>query len=211
MPNRLTKHEKYGLCGMVRLLSHLLKTRLFFPEARLIRFPIDVRGRKYIDFGRGLTTGYGCRIEAFPLNDGEGKCIVIGENVQINDYVHIGAVGSIKIGNNVLMASKIYITDHNHGSYDELVSDSPYISPINRKPVIKPVIIGDNVWIGESACIMPGVKIGQGSIIGALSIVTKDIPPFSIAVGNPARVIKKYNFDQNIWVPTNKKDKYDNQ
>lgn len=180
------------------MFLNLAKTKLFYPQARLIRFPIDIRGKKYIEFGTNLTTGIGCRIEAYPYKE-EKTIIKLGNNVQINDYVHIGAVGSITIGNNVLMASKIYITDHNHGSYNDMESDSPKVPPIDRRPVIKPVIIGDNVWIGESACIMPGVTIGEGAIIGALSVVTKDIPPYSIAVGVPAKVIKTYNFEKNIW------------
>jgi lipopolysaccharide O-acetyltransferase len=74
--------------------------------------------------------------------------------------------------------------------------------PIERKGICKPVVIGDNVWIGESACILPGVTIGEGSIIGALSVVTKSIPAYSIAVGSPAKVVKIYNFKQEKWIKT---------
>ncbi|MBL4677498.1 MAG: hypothetical protein JKY70_15040 [Mucilaginibacter sp.] len=63
----------------------------------------------------------------------------------------------------------------------------------------KPVIIEDNVWIGETVSVLPGVTIGKGSIIGASAVVTKNIPPYSIAVGNPAKVIKTYNFESNSW------------
>ncbi|MFZ0597968.1 MAG: DapH/DapD/GlmU-related protein, partial [Flavobacterium sp.] len=140
-------------------------------------------------------------IEVFPVDGHIGDtCIKIGENVQINDYVHIGAVGSITIGNNVLMASKIYISDHNHGSYDDISSDHPMSIPIERQSICKPVIIDDNVWIGESVCILPGVTIGKGCVIGALSVVTKDIPDYSIAAGNPAKVVKKYDFEINKWI-----------
>jgi lipopolysaccharide O-acetyltransferase len=61
------------------------------------------------------------------------------------------------------------------------------------------VVIGDNVWIGESVCVLPGVSIGEGCIIGALSVVTKSIPAYSIAVGSPARVVKQFDFEQNKW------------
>jgi lipopolysaccharide O-acetyltransferase len=60
-------------------------------------------------------------------------------------------------------------------------------------------VIGDNVWIGESVMILPGVKIGRGSVIGAGSVVTKSIPEFSIAVGNPAKVVKTFSADTNTW------------
>lgn len=199
MNRKLSKFEIYGFWGTLKMIFYTAKTKIFFPKARLIRFPIDIRGRKYIDFGTQLTTGFGCRIEAFPLNDIYQKCITFGDNVQMNDYVHIGAVGSITIGDNVLLASKIYISDHNHGSYNQDFSDSPKTNPIDRKPILKPVVIADKVWIGESCCILPGVTIGEGSIIGALSVVTKNIPAYSIAVGSPAKVVKKYNFESKTW------------
>jgi acetyltransferase-like isoleucine patch superfamily enzyme len=193
--------KRYGFLGSIRLFLSLIYTKLFFRKARLIRLPFDIRNKKCIKLGKNFTAGFGCRIEVFPVDEYIGKtCITIGENVQINDYVHIGAVGSIMIGNNVLMASKIYISDHNHGSYDDLISDHPMSIPMDRKPICKPVSIEDNVWLGESVCILPGVTIGKGCVIGALSVVTKNIPPYSIAVGSPAKVVKKYDFEINKWV-----------
>lgn len=193
--------KRYGLLGSLKLFFSLIYTKLFFRNARLIRLPFDIRNKKYIKIGKNFTAGFGCRIEAFPVDEHIGDtCIKIGENVQINDYVHIGAVGSITIGNNVLMASKIYISDHNHGSYDDFISDHPMSIPIERESICKPVFIGDNVWIGESVCILPGVTIGKGCVIGALSVVTKDIPDYSIAVGSPAKVVKKYDFEINKWI-----------
>lgn len=190
--------RKYGIIGFIRLFVSYVYTKLFYPGARLIRLPFDIRNRKHIKLGKNFTSGFGCRLEALPLEKGK-ICIEIGDNVQINDYVHIGAIGSVVLGNNVLLASRIYISDHNHGSYNEFRSDSPEIPPIERLLVIKPVVIEDNVWIGESACILPGVTIGKGAIVGALSVVTKDVPPFSIVAGVPASVIKVYNFESNMW------------
>jgi lipopolysaccharide O-acetyltransferase len=192
--------SRYGILGSLRLIISLIYTKLFFNQARIIRLPFDIRNKKNIKIGKNFTAGFGCRIEALPLNKDNQICISIGNDVQINDYVHIGSVGSILIGNNVLMASKIYISDHNHGSYDELKSDHPMSIPLERESICKPVVIGDNVWLGESVCVLPGVTIGEGCVIGALSVVSKNIPPFSIAVGNPAKVVKKYDFESNKWV-----------
>jgi acetyltransferase-like isoleucine patch superfamily enzyme len=115
--------------------------------------------------------------------------ISIGENVQIETNCHIGCINKIEIGDNVLIASDVSILDHLHGKTD--FSDIS-ISPINRILTSKgPIKIGDNVLIGEKVTILSGVSIGQGSIIGANSIVTRDIPENSIAVGSPARIIKK--------------------
>lgn len=133
------------------------------------------------------------------------EIIIIGNNVQINDYVHIGGVNSIIIEDNTLIASRVFITDHNHGSYAGNLNDtSPEVLPIKRKISSKDVHICKNVWIGESVSILPGVTIGEGSIIGANSVVSKNIPPYSIAVGIPITVIKQYNFESNKWEKVNK-------
>ena len=176
----------------------LIITKITLPHARLIRIPIDIRGRKGISFGKKLTTGYGCRLESFS-EDG-GKTLFFGDNVQINDYCHINAFKSVRIGDNVLIASKVFITDLEHGSYVGDDNDSNPNSIVKDRPLSsKPVIIGNNVWIGELCSVLPGVTIGDNSIIGANSVVTKSIPANSIAVGNPAKVIKQFNFSTNRW------------
>lgn len=194
-------YKRYGFFGCIKLIIALLFTKIFYPGARLIRLPFDIRNKRYIKIGEAFTTGVGCRIEAHPITDRKSKCIVIGANVQINDYVHIAAGESVVLGNNVLIASKVFISDINHGSYTSENSDSPDVPPSQRKLSTSPVIIEDNVWLGESVCVLPGVTIGKGSIIGSLSVVTKNIPPFSIAVGIPAKVVKTYDFDKGIWIP----------
>ena len=192
--------RRYGILGSIKLIISIIYTKIFFNNARLIRLPFDIRNKKNIKIGKNFTSGFGCRLEAFPSRDDIKYCIEIGDNVQINDYVHIGSIESVRIGNNVLMASKIYISDHNHGSYDNIYSDNPLTIPSARKSISKEVVIEDNVWIGESACILPGVTIGFGTIIGALAVVSKSIPPYCIAVGNPARIVKKFDFVTKKWI-----------
>lgn len=193
--------RRYGVIGLIKLIFAWLYTKFFFKQARLIRFPFEIRNRRYIKIGKGFTTGKYCRLEAHPLNESIKECISIGENVQLNDSVHIvGSIG-VKIGNNVLLASKIFITDLNHGTYSgNREHDTPESVPKDRALSYKPVTIEDNVWIGEFVSVLPGVKIGKGSIIGTMSVVTKDIPPYCIAVGSPARVIKKYDFIKKQWI-----------
>jgi lipopolysaccharide O-acetyltransferase len=193
------KINQYGYFGIIQLTIDFCLTKLFFSKARIIRFPIDIRGNKFISISNGLTTGRYCRIEAYP-NNNKSTVIIFGENVQMNDFVHITAMNKVHIGNNVLLASKIYISDCSHGFYEGNENDSsPFEHPINRKYKVSEVIIKDNVWIGESVSVLPGVTIGQNSIIGANSVVTKDIPDNCIAVGNPAKVVKKYNLDKKVW------------
>lgn len=190
--------SKYTVLGYLKLIFWVLKTKFVFKEARIIRFPFFVRGKKYIDVSVGFTTGVGCRLEAYQVN--ETKVLHIGRNVQINDYVHITAMKNVTIGDNVLMASKIYISDCSHGSYSGDENDShPDSAPSKRPLFVKEVIIKDNVWLGEFVSVLPGVTIGQGTIVGANSVVSKSLPPYVIAVGSPAKPIKKYNLESQKW------------
>ncbi|MEG8234942.1 acetyltransferase [Pseudomonas orientalis] len=189
----------YGFWGFIKLIIDVIYTRLFYPVARIVRRPFYIRGRRYVKLGKNFTTGVGCRIDAFPSTP--GYCLEIGEDVQINDYVHIGSALSIKIGNRVLIASKVFISDHNHGVYKGSGKhSSPFENPATREIVSAPIIIEDDVWLGEFVCVLPGVTIGKGSIVGAMSVVTRSIPPMSIAVGSPAKVIKVYDVESSAWV-----------
>lgn len=192
---------KYSFFEILELIKNLTLTKIFYKNARIIRFPFRIRGQRYITWESGFTTGYNCRLDAFPIDSNKKKCIQIGRNCQINDNVHIGAIKFIKIGDNVLIASKVFISDHNHGYYgQDDRHDSPLTIPKKRELSCKEVFIGDNVWIGEFVTILPGVTIGNGCVIGANSVVNKSIPPYSIAVGNPAKIIKIYNFEEKKWV-----------
>jgi len=110
--------------------------------------------------------------------------ISIGDNVWISKNVALYAYNGITIGNNVIIAKDVSL----------ISSDHQYLSniKINKQKMQtgKPIIIGDDVWIGEKAIILKSVNIGNGCVIGAGSVVTKSIPPFSIVAGNPARIIK---------------------
>lgn len=190
--------NKYSLAEIIQLAYWLIRTKLISKKVRLFCFPITLRGKRFIDFGEGLTTGVGCRFDVFS-NEG-GKIVSFGKNCQINDYVHIVGMNRIEIGNNVLMASHIFISDNSHGSYKGDENDSnPLEPPIERDYPTAPITIGDNTWICEGVIIMPGSNIGKGCVIGAHSIVRGSIPDFTIAVGCPAKVIKKYNFERKRW------------
>ena len=165
-------------------------------EARLR--VLDVRGILNISIARGFTSGVGTRLDAFPIAD--EMVLHIGENVEINDYVHIAAIKYISIGNNTLIASRVFISDHNHGRFDGgSAEDAPTVPPAKRPLSSKPVRIGNNVWIGESACVMPGVSIGDGAVIGAGAVVTRDVPENCVAAGNPAKVIRRFDATTNEW------------
>lgn len=192
--------KRYGILGSIRLLFSLIYTKINYPSARLIRLPFDIRNKRLIVIGEKFTSGFGCRLEVHPVKDDEEICLSIGSNVQINDYVHIAAGVNIRIDDNVLIASRVFISDLNHGSYSGNSQDSPMIVPNDRKLNAQPIHIMENVWIGEGVCVLPGVTIGIGCVIGAMSVVTKSIPNYCIAVGVPAKVIKIYDFEMEKWV-----------
>lgn len=191
---------QYDLPGSLRMIRNFILTKIFFPYARIIRFPFDVRNKKWIKIGKNFTCGVGCRLETHPDKTKKiTPLLIIGDNVQINDYVHIVSKEKVIIGNNVLMASKIFISDLNHGNYSSEFQDSPLTPPNKRMLSSAPVIIKENVWLGEFVSVLPGVTIGKGTIVGANSVVSKSLPPNVIAVGSPAKPIKMFNLDLQKW------------
>jgi acetyltransferase-like isoleucine patch superfamily enzyme len=124
------------------------------------------------------------------INNGVG-----GINIGDNSRIGIGNViiGPVTIGNNVILAQNIVMSGLNHNYSD--VGKPIYL----QGETVATITIGDDCWIGANAVITAGVTIGKHSVVAGGAIVTKDIPPFSVAVGNPARVIKRYNFGAKVW------------
>lgn len=147
-----------------------------------------------ISIGNKTTILSGYRLAVY--GDSRNSNISIGDNC----YIGFGfsalcsATGKILIGNDVLCASNICITNENHGMNPELA-----ISYMDQELMTSDVIIGDGCWIGQNVCILPGVRIGKQCIIGAGSIVTKSAPDYSMLAGNPASIIKEYNFENHKW------------
>jgi len=162
--------------------------------------------------GKGSVIRSQTRMDVFPFNNfslGDGSVIEdfstinngVGD-VFIGDRTIIGlgntVIGPVNIGNDVMFAQNIVVSAMNHG-YEDIS-----IPPSKQKDIIKLITIEDEVWIGANCVITIGVTIGKHSIVGAGSVVTKDIPPYCIAVGNPARVIKKYNSETAAWEKVDK-------
>ena len=120
--------------------------------------------------------------------------LTIGHNVHISKHCCIGCSNKVVLEDDVRLAPYCHITDRNHQYEDVDV-------PIWRQPSNSPgsVVVGKHTWLGFGVQVMPGVVIGQHCVIAAGAIVTKDIPAYSVAAGNPAKVIKKYNFETKKW------------
>lgn len=190
--------EIYGVLGFLSLLKDLILAKILYRKwnPRIIRAHAKIRGMKYMSIGKDFSAGYRLRMDAFGVDKIQ---IEIGDNVNVGDDVHIAAVKKVIIGADSLLASKIYISDHNHGKYNGFMQSKPFEKVYKRKLNSEEVIIGRNVWIGEFVSILPGVKIGDNSIIAANSVVTKDIPENTIAAGIPAKPIKKWSEEVGEW------------
>ena len=167
-----------------------------FPKAKSVFFPTDLTslGEDCISIGDGTHIGEHCILTAWKSTCAGGDFhpeIIIGRNCCIGEYNHITSTNKIVIGNNLLTGRWVTITDNSHGEtdYDTLLQP-----PLMRLVTSKgPVIIGKDVWIGDKATILPGITIGDGAVIAANSVVTKDVPAYSVVAGNPARVVKKFD------------------
>lgn len=196
--NYLDEIRQHSLSDVVGMAASYAWTRLFYRNAVLIRRPFHLRGsKKALGLGTGFTAGRGCRFEIY----GNGR-IVFGEDCHIGDSVHIASNDLVELGDNCLLASKIYISDLSHGSYGTEPHSFPDTVPNDRPLVSDPVRIGDNVWIGDNAVVLPGVSIGSGCVVGANSTVTKSVPDACIVAGSPAKVIKRFDAEQSAWVRT---------
>ena len=117
--------------------------------------------------------------------------IKIDEGTTIGEYAHITSTNKIIISKNVMIGKFVTISDNSHGNTARISHLELTKNPKDRKLYSKgPILINDNVWIGDKVSILPNVTIGESSIIGANSVVTKNVPPFSVYAGNPAKKIK---------------------
>ena len=125
------------------------------------------------------------------VNNGVGD-VIIGNNTLIG--MGNVLIGPVQVGNDVILAQNIVMSGLNH-EYKNIDL------PIHAQPVlVAPIVIEDECWIGANAVITAGVTVGKHSVIAAGAVVTKDIPPYSVAAGNPARVIKQYNAATDEWL-----------
>ena len=152
---------------------------------------INLKGLKYITIGEKTEIGRHAQLTAWDTYKGASFSpeITIGANCLIRDGIHISAVQSIRIGDNLLTGTNVLITDNSHGTFtSDQLDTHPKLRPLVSKG---PIVIGNNVWLGNNVCVMPGVTIGDGAIVGANSVVTHDIPAYTIAAGVPAQIIKR--------------------
>ena len=177
------------------ILSYIFNPLALFRMGRVGRF-VDIRMGLKVNSPKNIYIGNHVKIDRMSrLSSYEGGRIEIEDNCYIGQFFSVMAGGDIIIKKNTLIASYVAIIGENHSMNPE--AGMRY----GNQPLIKQnVLIGENCWVGEKVIILPGVEIGDWSIIGAGSLVNRSIPAYSIAVGNPAKVIKRYDFEKHNWV-----------
>lgn len=159
-----------------------------------------VKNGKHISIEDNVRIGNFCRLACYPEYAGEklNPEIDIDSGCYIGDYFTVLSGSPVKLEKDVLIASNVLISSENHGI--DAASDIPYKS---QALIVKPVVIGEGTWIGQNVVIMSGVTIGKGCVIGASAVVTKSMGDYCMAVGSPARIIKKFDFESAEWKSVN--------
>lgn len=167
----------------IKVLLYRLYLKIRFPNVILGN---NVELEQNLQFYRNgkIKIGNKTRLRRWIVLNPWGGYIEVGENCSINSFCHISGNGGVLIGNNVLLATQCVIISANHNFSN---ADIPICEQGESR---KKIIIEDDCWLGAGVKVLAGVKIGKGSVIGAGAVVTKDIPPYSICIGVPARLIQ---------------------
>ena len=162
-------------------------------ELKLGSTQLHLFGLRYMEFGDQVEMHFNARVQCIdyfqPTDQHFKPRLILHDHVVVQAMCHIGCIDRVEIGEWSTMGARCYITDHTHGG----TSREELLLPPRKRPLVSrgPVKIGKYVHLGEGVCVMPGVTIGDYSVIGAGAVVTRDIPPFSVAVGSPAKVSKQ--------------------
>lgn len=188
------------------IISHFytwtIKKKFYsFGKKSIIKPFANLSNCQHISIGEFVDIGNNCRITVsneffgLPCHSKNKIKLKIGDHVDIGNNTFISANNHIQIGSHVIMAPFVFITDHDHGFSD--INKNLHQQALTENGQ---TIIENNVFLGTKSSILKNVRIGEHSVIGANSVVTKNVPPFSIVSGNPAKIIKKYDFQKKKWV-----------
>lgn len=201
MPERLANGLYYLHKTAVNLQSQFLRATYYQPlfRSRCVSCGENLSvalALPYIEGDLKIHIGDNCTINgknAFIASRVfDNPTLSIGDNSVLGHETEIIIAKQVSIGNHVLIAEGCFISDNPGHPIEAIARRTQPVAPEQ----IKPVIIEDDVWIGAGSYIMPGVRIGRGSVVGAGSVVTKDVPAFHVAAGNPAKVVKKISEDK---------------
>ncbi|MGI3172023.1 acyltransferase [Aeromonas veronii] len=182
---------KKKICSLTfnTLFSHSFKA---FGKDNTILWPDEINGSEYISISNRVVIRNSAWLLALKNSDIE-PILEIHDDVYMGRYVHIVSTNNVIIKCGVLIADKVYISDNIHQYHDTGI-------PIKEQPILckGPVTINEGAWLGENVCVI-GASVGKNAVVAANSVVTKDVPDYTVVAGAPARVIKKFNFDSQSW------------
>jgi acetyltransferase-like isoleucine patch superfamily enzyme len=205
MPQLITGRDSHG-DGLQRKAFRAVLSRRLKNLGLIVRGAVKARLCGAERFGKQALLGRGVRLELrgravfgdrfhadgtsgrVTINVHESATLSIGDDVYVNAGTWLEVFHDVRIGSNVLF-----------GPYASIIDDAQHAAEPGAVLYKGPTVIGDNVWLGWSASVMPGVRVGDGSVIAAHSVVTSDIPPSSFAAGAPARVIRKLELPEG-WI-----------
>lgn len=199
---------KYDYIHKFVNLYYKIKTKLWYRiffksigKGSNIMKPLRINNPENIEIGSKVIVNKNTWLLTLKVNDRTPK-LVLDDGAIIGHYNHITCINNVYIGKNVLTADKVYISDNYHGYEDIGI-------PIRLQEVKSKasVYIGENTWIGENVSII-SASIGKHCIIGSNSVVNKDIPDYCIAVGSPAKIVKRYNHKTKLWEKTNSRGEF---
>ena len=167
-----------------------------FGKGSYIRKPLLIANPRFISIGNKVSIREGARLEVVVSNPNRTPELFVGDNTGIEQNVHIACHSRVHIGSNVSITPNCSIVDVSHPFED--IHD-PRRTGLRIKDEDSFVEIGDGAFLGIGCVILPNVRIGKNAVIGANSVVTRDVPDYSVVAGIPAAVIKQYNFQTEKW------------
>jgi len=207
--SKFSAQSSGGVSGRIGAISPLMHLR----DGLYARYFRLIHGRRFARFGRGsrilfprdvynpdrIAIGDDVEIFHFSLLAAAGligeapASLTIGSGCRLGTNNHIFATRRIVLGSAVLTAGNVYISDNSHG-YEAVGT------PVSAQPVrqLSEVTIGDGAWLGANVCVV-GANVGRGAVVGANSVVVHDIPDYAVAVGVPARIVKRYDPATGLW------------
>ena len=200
-------HNQYGTFRKLQMLCWLLRTKIIWRRARLIRFPFDLRGKKYIDPGTGLTTAR--RMPVGSLFQRAVRSPLWTERTIERSRTYLRHARNrdrqSRTDGQQDLTYPTTVTADTIPRREIRIRQSP---PLERSYQIEPVSIGDKTWIGDNVCILPGTRIGRGSVVGANSVVRGVFPDYCVIVGAPARIVKRYDPVRKGWYRTDPRGEF---
>lgn len=197
----MRKHMRFLIHVWARVWFLLLNYSAFRKLGRsaFIASPYRLDGAESIEIGERTFMQRGMWLYCGQIEDATIPKLVVGKHCVFGYNNHITCVGSLEIGDKVLTANNVYISDNVH-DYEDIHC------PIVDQPIVfkGPVVIGDGCWLGENVAII-AASVGKNCVIGANAVVVHDIPDYSVAVGIPAVVIRRFDIEKQEWVSVSKK------